>query len=168
MGEHRLGISVALSAMTCAIVIILQECGCSVIMKQLSHRVITTRYGKVRGILVEFPNRHLRPVEAYLGLRYADLDNGGMRFMPPKNPMEKWSGIRVAIKNPTVCPQKTKHEKDLSQFLPDGRVTHLRNITPFLRDQDEDCLTLNLYVPIKGKEVLKYIFSPLLFVVFLI
>ncbi|KAL8625564.1 hypothetical protein ACOMHN_014652 [Nucella lapillus] len=119
-----------------------------VIRKQMSRRVITTRYGKVRGILVEFPNRHLKPVEAFFGLKYADLEKGNMRFMPPKNPKEQWTKIRAAIQQRPSCPQLTRHEREYEQALPEGRVAHLRNITPFLTDQIEDCLTLNLYVPI--------------------
>nr|KAG5687437.1 hypothetical protein BaRGS_031765 [Batillaria attramentaria] len=119
-----------------------------VYLKQMSHRVITTRYGKVRGILVEFPNRHLKPVEAYLGLRYADLERGNMRFMPPKNPKEQWNGVLAAVEQKPVCPQLTRHEREYQHVLPEGRAAHLRNITPFLTEQTEDCLTLNLYVPI--------------------
>ncbi|XP_076453475.1 neuroligin-2-like [Babylonia areolata] len=119
-----------------------------VIRKQMSSRVITTRYGKVRGILVEFPNRHLKPVEAFFGLKYADLEKGNMRFMPPKNPKEQWTKIRAAIQQRPSCPQLTRHEREYEHALPEGRVAHLRNITPFLTDQVEDCLTLNLYVPI--------------------
>ncbi|GFN74019.1 hypothetical protein PoB_000052500 [Plakobranchus ocellatus] len=123
----------------------------AVILKTLSERVMTTRYGKVRGVLVEFPNQHLKPVEAYFGLRYADLDEGAMRFMPPKNPKEQWNKIRVAFKHQPVCPQPTRHEREYSQNVPEGRATHLRNITPFLTEMREDCLTLNLYVPITGE-----------------
>ena len=115
--------------------------------KQMSSRVITTRYGKVRGILVEFPNRHLKPVEAFFGLKYADLEKGNMRFMPPKNPKEQWTKIRAAIARQPSCPQLMRHEKDYQNVLPESRVNHLRNITPFLTEQVEDCLTLNLYVP---------------------
>ncbi|XP_059162387.1 neuroligin-4, X-linked-like [Physella acuta] len=121
-----------------------------VVIKGLSDRIVSTRYGKVRGVLVEFENQLLRRrVEAYYGLRYADLDNGGMRFMPPKNPKENWNGIRVAVDHSPVCPQPIRHERDYSQQLPEGRVTHLRNITPFLSKQMEDCLNLNLHVPIQ-------------------
>ena len=119
--------------------------------KQMSGRVITTRYGKVRGILVEFPNRHLKPVEAFFGLKYADLEKGNMRFMPPKNPKEQWTKIRAAIAQQPSCPQLMRHERDYQNAVPEGRVTHLRNITPFLTEQIEDCLTLNLYVPIPSK-----------------
>ncbi|XP_076435747.1 neuroligin-4, X-linked-like [Babylonia areolata] len=118
--------------------------------KQMSSRVITTRYGKVRGILVEFPNRHLKPVEAFFGLKYADLEKGNMRFMPPKNPKEQWTKIRAAIQQRPPCPQQPheQHEKHAQHVPSEGRAAHLRNITPFLSEQQEDCLTLNLYVPV--------------------
>ena len=122
-----------------------------VIRKQMSGRVITTRYGKVRGILVEFPNRHLKPVEAFFGLKYADLEKGNMRFMPPKNPKEQWAKIRAAVRQRPSCPQLTRHEREYENVLPEGRLAHLRNITPFLTEQIEDCLTLNLYVPIPSE-----------------
>lgn len=116
--------------------------------KQLSSSVINTRYGKVRGMLVEFPN-DLRPTIAYLGLRYADLDQGSMRFMPPKSPMERWSGTASAVGNQTACPQPKPLDRDLG--VPEERAARLRNISPFLHNQVEDCLTLNIYVPTKGK-----------------
>ncbi|ESP00881.1 hypothetical protein LOTGIDRAFT_140246 [Lottia gigantea] len=125
-------------------------------MTRLSDRVMSTRYGKVRGVLVEFPNRHLRTVEAYLGLRYADLNQGGLRFMPPKNPMEKWKGIRVAVEHQPVCPQRAAKNEDFDQ-RPDGREGQLRNISTFIVKQTEDCLTLNIYVPISGKAKFVYI-----------
>ncbi|XP_048246692.1 neuroligin-4, X-linked-like isoform X2 [Haliotis cracherodii] len=114
--------------------------------KQLSSSVINTRYGKVRGMLVEFPN-DLRPTIAYLGLRYADLDQGSMRFMPPKSPMERWSGTASAVGNQTACPQPKPLDRDLG--VPEERAARLRNISPFLHNQVEDCLTLNIYVPTK-------------------
>ncbi|KAL8595620.1 hypothetical protein ACOMHN_025656 [Nucella lapillus] len=117
--------------------------------KQMSSRVINTRYGKVRGMLVEFPNRHLKPVEAFFGLKYADLEKGNMRFMPPKNPKEQWTKTRAAVALQPPCPQLARHELEYHSHVPsDGRAAHLRNITPFLKEQMEDCLTLNLYVPV--------------------
>ena len=125
-----------------------------VILKTLSERVMTTHYGKIRGILVEFPNPYLKPVEAYLGLRYADHDSGAMRFMPPQNPKDRWNQIRVAIKHQPVCPQPRHNhhdQQDIGPRVSEGRSTHLRNITPFLTDMTEDCLSLNLYVPVSGE-----------------
>ena len=127
--------------------------------KQLSSRVITTRYGKVRGVLVEFPNRHLKPVEAFLGLKYADLEKGNMRFMPPKNPKEQWTKIRAAISQRPACPQPLYNDKYYRDGNPSNRTYHGRNITPFVTEQVEDCLTLNLYVPIQRKLIMLILYS---------
>ncbi|XP_050389898.1 neuroligin-4, X-linked isoform X2 [Patella vulgata] len=134
---------------TLLMLVLVLDVGAEVRMTRLSERVMTTRYGKVRGVLVEFPNRHLRTVEAYLGLRYADLNQGGLRFMPPKNPMEKWNGIRVAIEHQPVCPQRKLSDSEMQNSGPDGREGQIRNISSFLLKQTEDCLTLNIYVPIQ-------------------
>lgn len=62
----------------------------------LSDRVVTTNYGRLRGVQVEFEDSSLQPVEAYLGVQYASLRGGALRFMPPTNPTEKWEGVRIA------------------------------------------------------------------------
>ena len=62
----------------------------------LSDRVVTTNYGKIRGLRVEFDEENLQTVEAYLGIQYASLHGGALRFMPPTNPMEKWEGVKLA------------------------------------------------------------------------
>lgn len=64
----------------------------------LSDRVVTTNYGKLRGLRVEFDEENLQQVEAYLGVQYASLHGGALRFMPPTNPMEKWQGVKIANK----------------------------------------------------------------------
>ena len=122
-----------------------------VITKILSKRVVPTKFGKLRGLLVEMPNTYLKPVEAYLGLQYASVLGKELRFLPPTGPMEKWSGIRVAISHRPVCPQKLPDLMALNATLPKGRLEHLRRILPSLREQQEDCLSLNVYVPTRGK-----------------
>ncbi|XP_070173495.1 neuroligin-4, X-linked-like [Littorina saxatilis] len=150
--SSRLNGSLAKTSMTAVLAVLtllqlLPWTAAVVYQKQLSSRVITTRYGKVRGILVEFPNRHLNPVEAYFGLKYADLEKGNMRFMPPKNPKEQWTKIRAAVLQQPACPQLMRHEREYQDVQPENRVSHLRNITAYLTKQQEDCLSLNLYVP---------------------
>ena len=63
-----------------------------VLATQMSARVVTTQYGKLRGVLVTLSNRRLPLVEAYLGLQYASLLDGDLRFMPPTSTTEKWEG----------------------------------------------------------------------------
>lgn len=120
---------------------------------QMSPRVITTQYGKVRGVLVSLPNKKLPMVEAYLGLQYASILGKELRFMPPTSPLEKWDGIRIALKFRPVCPQKVPDISELQKRLPKGRVDHYKRILPFLEKQKEECLNLNIYVPVRGKHL---------------
>ena len=116
-------------------------------------RVVNTQYGQLRGVLVTLPNTRLPQVEAYLGLQYASVLGGELRFMPPTSPMEKWDGIRVALRFRPVCPQKLPDLAELRDKLPLGRLDQLERLKPFLEKQAEECLNLNVYVPVLGKSL---------------
>ena len=120
---------------------------------QMSDRVITTQYGPIRGVLVTLPNRSLPPVEAYFGLQYASILGGELRFMPPTSPMETWREVRVALKFRPVCPQKVPSEEELRAKYPVGRAEHFIRLLPFLEQQAEECLNLNIYVPVRSKYI---------------
>ncbi|XP_064615301.1 neuroligin-4, X-linked-like [Liolophura sinensis] len=139
---------VLLMMLSLALTFFLPHVETKVYIAQMSSRVVSTRFGQVRGALVEFEkDRNLKPVEAYLGLQYASLLGGSLRFMPPTSPMEKWNRIRAVMKHRKVCPQRQLDERELEKTLPKGRVRHLASISAFIREQTEDCLNLNLYVP---------------------
>jgi len=128
--------------------------------------------GKLRGVLIALPGSRpdLGPVEAYFGLQYASILGGELRFMPPTSPMEKWDGIRVALKFRPACPQPLpdldRLEQSLSdldrlehplldldrleQRLPLTALNHWKRLMPFLEQQQEECLNLNIYVPLRG------------------
>jgi len=107
---------------------------------QMSRRVIDTAHGRLRGLLINLPNRTLPPVEAYLGLEYASLRGRELRFMPPTvGRSGPWSGVRTALKFRPICPQP------VPTHVASDR---LRRILPFLEPQQEDCLHLNVYVPL--------------------
>lgn len=135
----------------CVFVSFIQVCYAPVIYKEMGPSIITTRYGKLRGALVQFESSHLRPVEAYSGLQYASLRKGRLRFMPPTSPLEKWKGIRTAVNQRRVCPQTPINSSELSKILPLGRVKYLEGIASKIKMQDEECLSLNLYVPLRGR-----------------
>jgi len=122
-----------------------------VLATQMSARVVATQYGKLRGVLVTLSNRRLPLVEAYLGLQYASLLGGDLRFMPPTSTTEKWDGIRVALRYRPVCPQPPPPSPPSTG--PDGTVQtsprddHIERLRPFLERQSEECLNLNVYVP---------------------
>ena len=120
-----------------------------VLATQMSARVVQTQYGKLRGVLVTLSNRRLTLVESYLGLQYASLLGGELRFMPPTSTTEKWDGIRVALRYRPVCPQlpppSQASDDQTTQTSP--RADHIERLRPFLERQSEECLNLNIYVP---------------------
>jgi len=129
---------------------------------QMSPRVVATQYGRLRGVLsavpVSFPADAAGGpdvpagglVESYLGLQYGTLLDGQLRFMPPTGTLEKWDGVRVALRHRPVCPQpsvESSAEKLRRDGVPLGLVEHLRRLAPHLERQAEECLNLNVYVP---------------------
>jgi len=133
---------------------------------QMSPRVVDTQFGKLRGVLIALPGSRsdalpgsrseLGPVEAYFGLQYASVLGGQLRFMPPTSPMEKWNGIRVALKFRAVCPQPLPDLDDLERRLPLAALNHWKRLMPFLEKQQEECLNLNIYAPLRGAVFASY------------
>lgn len=55
-----------------------------------------------------------------------------------------------------VCPQRLPNianETAALEKMPKGRLEYLRRLLPYLQNQSEDCLYLNIYVPIQGKKL---------------
>ena len=126
---------------------------------QMSPYVVETQYGRLRGVLLPLPGTvtgraqsrsKTVVVEAFMGLQYASLLGGELRFMPPTSSMEKWDGVRVALKFRPVCPQRVPDVNRLQRDVPTERVDHIKRLLPFLDKQNEECLNLNVYVPVRG------------------
>lgn len=118
-----------------------------------SSRIVETKAGAIRGIILELNSRHLEPVEAFRGVPYAAPPLGDLRYRPPAPPLA-WSGTRLADTFGAVCPQRYPDISNRSAALltmPKGRYNHLKRLIPLLTNQSEDCLFLNLYVPGSGK-----------------
>ena len=122
-------------------------------IRRLGQRVVNTKLGKYRGVMTEFTgNFRLRDIEAFYGVRYASLRNGLIRFMPPSSNYYKWNSVRTMSKVGKVCPQIHVRRKQ------DDRGEKTLNLIGFnslsvskaSEDQTEDCLTLNLFVPMEG------------------
>lgn len=121
--------------------------------KKLLPRVVTTKYGSLKGYLTTLPNKQWRPVEIYLGVPYASPPIGSLRFMPPVTPAQ-WTGVRSADRFSAVCPQKfpdVRNETEALKSMPAGRLEYLRRLIPLLQNQSEDCLYLNIYAPTFSK-----------------
>ncbi|CAB1453868.1 unnamed protein product [Pleuronectes platessa] len=110
------------------------------------HPVVTTNYGKLRGVKVTLPNEILGPVEQYLGIPYALAPTGERRFQPPESPMS-WPGIRNATQFAPVCPQFLEDRFLLNDMLPVWFTANLDTLVTYVQEQSEDCLYLNIYVP---------------------
>ncbi|CAH1118454.1 unnamed protein product [Phaedon cochleariae] len=121
------------------------EAGVSFLVHKYSTRIVRTKYGPLRGIIL-----HIHPsVEAFLGVPYATPPVGSLRYMPPVTP-SLWRTTRLADRFSPVCPQRLPDISNRSEALlefPKGQLLHLEKILPLLANQSEDCLYLNLYVP---------------------
>ncbi|KAH8392567.1 hypothetical protein KR215_011720, partial [Drosophila sulfurigaster] len=112
---------------------------------KLSNSTVKTKYGLLRGIVV----RTTPLVEAFLGIPYASPPVGSLRFMPPITP-STWKTARNADRFSPVCPQNVPIPPNGPEALlevPRARLAQLRRLLPLLKNQSEDCLYLNIYVP---------------------
>lgn len=115
--------------------------------------VVVTKYGSLRGVVETLSNKHLQPVEKFLGVPYAGVPEGSLRFLPPGTPPQ-WKGIRNADHLGPVCPQRLpdiSNETEALKRMPSGRYDYLKRLLPFLANQSEDCLYLNIYTPAGSK-----------------
>ncbi|KAJ8683515.1 hypothetical protein QAD02_019307 [Eretmocerus hayati] len=118
-----------------------------VVESELSSRIVRTKYGELSGVIVSLGSRNLESVEVFRGVPYASPPTGNLRFMPPVSSAQ-WHGVRVADKFSPVCPQKLPN---LTDKMPKGRLDYLRRLLPYLKNQSEDCLYLNIYAPVQGE-----------------
>ncbi|KAK9674843.1 Carboxylesterase family [Popillia japonica] len=121
----------------------------------LTSRTVRTKYGDVSGVIVTLDSKHLEPVEVFRGIPYASPPLGSLRFMPPVTGA-LWPGVKIADKFSPVCPQRLPdifNETAALKRMPKGRLEYLKRLLPYLRNQSEDCLYLNIYAPAQGRSV---------------
>lgn len=122
---------------------------------KISTRIVQTRYGRLQGLIVpmDLQHRYFKPIEVFLGVPYATPPVQSNRFSPTRAP-SPWDGIRVSDKVGPVCPQKLpdiSNETAALEKMPKGRLEYLKRLLPYLKNQSEDCLYLNIYAPAQGK-----------------
>ncbi|HEY7051612.1 MAG TPA: carboxylesterase family protein [Mycobacterium sp.] len=105
--------------------LVLLGCGCSA-QQAPDATLVQTASGAVRGA---FADDHL----LFAGIPYAAPPLGALRFRPPQPP-PSWQGVRDASKSGPRCVQDTRNDPD------------------FGRSISEDCLTLNVWTPLKRAE----------------
>lgn len=102
--------------------------------------------GPVKGMSVIFHVKDLPPVERILGLAYATTRGNRLRLMPPTGPLEKWLGTRVAIHNRPPCPVTMYAGARIWNISVPGRGKTSQSF-----NVPEDCHSLNLFIPSKGR-----------------
>ena len=113
--------------------------------------LVTTNFGKIRGVKKELNNEILGPVIQFLGVPYAAPPTGEHRFQPPEPP-SPWSDIRNATQFAPVCPQNIIDGRLPEVMLPVWFTNNLDVVSSYVQDQSEDCLYLNIYVPTEDGE----------------
>lgn len=124
-------------------------------------RVVQTRYGKLQGVVRTVDasvsatpgGPPTATVDTFLGVPYATPPVGSNRFGPTRTP-SPWDGVRMADAPGPVCPQRlpdVSNETAALNRMPVGRLVYLKRLLPYLRNQSEDCLYLNIYAPSQGQ-----------------
>ncbi|XP_044751995.1 neuroligin-4, X-linked-like [Coccinella septempunctata] len=117
---------------------------------KISTRIVQTRYGRLQGLIVPMDQyRYLKPIEVFLGVPYATPPVQSNRFSPTRAP-SPWDGVRISDKMGPVCPQKLpdiSNETAALERMPKGRLEYLKRLYPYLSNQSEDCLYLNVFSP---------------------
>ncbi|EDV95063.1 GH23353 [Drosophila grimshawi] len=115
------------------------------------HRIVQTRYGRLHGMILPLDNfRFLRSVEVFLGVPYATPP---IKQNRPTRAPAPWEGIRISDKYSPVCPQRLpniQNETAALEKMPKGRLEYLKRLLPFLENQSEDCLYLNIFSPVNA------------------
>lgn len=134
--------------------LLLQACPAAVSAQKLDENdpVVTTTYGKLRGIKKELNNEILGPVVQFLGVPYAAPPTGERRFQPPEPPTS-WPDIRNATHFASVCPQSIVEGRLPDVMLPVWFTNSIDVVSTYVQDQSEDCLYLNIYVPTEDGEL---------------
>jgi carboxylesterase type B len=103
---------------------------------------------------ISLTDKGLCNVEVLSGVEYGTIRRQMLRFMPPVSSLEKWLGNRIFtnISYRGVCPQTNR--SDLEHYIrQDKKFENLykRRSDNMCYRQQDDCLSLNLYIPTTGK-----------------
>ncbi|PIK35735.1 putative neuroligin-4, Y-linked isoform X2 [Apostichopus japonicus] len=110
--------------------------------------IVTISTGLVLGKRVSLRNDFLEQVDQYLGIPYAVPPIGDKRFRGTTYPVASWDDILNATTFGPVCPQAIL---DVDAATPRWIQKPIEDSKPFLEKMDEDCLYINVYVPLRSK-----------------
>ncbi|XP_043492818.1 uncharacterized protein LOC122518144 [Polistes fuscatus] len=105
---------------------------------------VKIKQGRLRGTVIKPRTNHdLQLVDVFLGVPYAEPPVGSLRFTPPRSP-QPWRGVRQSLEFAPVCPQVLPN---LTDEVKPARYEYLERHLQYLKNQNEDCLYLNIYAP---------------------
>ena len=120
----------------------------STLIRQRGDKIINLKRGSFKGIHVEFPaESNISSVEVYLGVQFASLREGRMRFMPPVSMNRKWTGMREQLSLSDPCEQKIIDWRKLLKSEARWTVEKLYRRMADFNTFSEDCLFVNVYTP---------------------
>lgn len=112
-----------------------------------SHR---KRRNHIIGHFRDFPNiTRLLPVYSYLGIPYASVGGGQMRFMPPSS--RKWRHRNSYLKRGHGCAQREIDWTKYVHQVPRQVAQKMYAVIAEIPAKSPECLNLILHVPLKGK-----------------
>ncbi|XP_036604078.1 cocaine esterase-like [Trichosurus vulpecula] len=101
----------------------------------------TTESGQIQGTQIRIKGTD-KAVNVFLGIPFAKPPVGALRFSPPQ-PSDSWSNVRDATAHPPMCLQ------DVATLEKKSRAV---KVDIPITANSEDCLYLNIYVPVHTKE----------------
>lgn len=123
-------------------------------IRHLGNSVVHLKSGDIRGLWVTFKDSRWTPVELYRGLSYGSLGKQD-QATTESNFYSQWNKTLIVDQWAKVCPQEdiagVKSLKDLLKVLPRVHVIRLYHRSNYTKNQMEDCLTLNVFLPARGK-----------------
>ncbi|XP_036604056.1 cocaine esterase-like [Trichosurus vulpecula] len=101
----------------------------------------TTEFGQIQGTQISIKEID-KGVNVFLGIPFAKPPVGALRFSPPQPP-DSWSNVRDATAHPPSCLQNFTFLERMAMVMKGNISTTAIS---------EDCLYLNIYVPVFAKE----------------
>ncbi|CAG2184832.1 unnamed protein product [Mytilus edulis] len=116
----------------------------------LETHYVKNRHEKLVGHFMTFPKATgLLPADNFLGIGYASLGNGRMRFMPPSS--RKWRHRKSYLKKGYGCMQKEPNWRKYVRQVPKEVAQHMYAVVSEITVKSTECLNLNIYRTQIGK-----------------
>ena len=130
--------------------------GIESISTETPSKAVRTKQGLIQGFLQDIRTSNgdktgLR-VEVFRGVPFAAAPIGSLRFLPPVTP-SPWKVVRETKNFGPACPQTfpdVENRTEALRHMSEARYQEILRAKTALRNESEDCLYMNIYVPLSG------------------